>query len=77
MFTYFLFGSPTCTVFGDEGVDGLIEAHEAGAIQEPTVFKFEDGVTTPTDLLGAFSGFEDYICLDEDEYENIVRTFNI
>ena len=78
MDTYFLFGSPTCTIFGDEGVDGLVEAFETDAItEEPTVFKFEDGVTTPTELLGAFCGFEDYICISEEEYEEIKTAFNI
>lgn len=65
---FFLFGKNACAAIAEENVNGLLEAYENNAVDSIDLFVFEDGVTTPTDLLGAFCGHEDYYCLSEEEY---------
>jgi hypothetical protein len=65
---FYLFGKNACAAIAEENVNGLLEAYENDAVDSIELFVFEDGVTTPTDLLAAFCGHEDYYCLSEEEY---------
>lgn len=65
---FYLFGKNACAAIAEENVNGLLEAYENDAVDSIDLFVFEDGITTPTDLLAAFCGHEDYYCLSEEEY---------
>jgi hypothetical protein len=70
--SYFLFGGEACSTYlnAENGIPEFAETYEQKSFSA-TLFVWEDGVTTPTDLLGAFCGNDDYICLTEDEYDQL------
>ena len=43
--------------------------------EDGMVFVFEDGITSPAELLNAFSGYGDYSCITEEEYEKLKGCF--
>lgn len=68
---YFLFGQDACAAYSQrEDFEEFKEAYD----QEDfncTLFVYEDGVTSPVDLLSEFYGKDDYICLTKEEYEEL------
>ena len=72
---YFLFGESAVEIYGEDGVDALIEQNEEEYLGSTEVFVFEDGITSPADLLCAFNGYGDYSCITEEEYEKLKDCF--
>jgi len=72
---YFLFGETVVKIYDEEGVDALVQKNEEEYLDSAMVFVFEDGVTSPADLLCAFNGYSDYSCITEEEYEKLKDCF--
>jgi len=73
---YFLFGGMACTTYLEaETLDVFKEVY----IQEGfsvDLFIFEEGLTTPFELLNAFMGNDAYTCITEEDYNIINQMFN-
>jgi len=68
---YFLFGGDACSSYSQkEDIQEFEEAYNQENFSA-TLFLYEEGVNTPVDLLAEFSGNEDYICLTEEEFNEL------
>ncbi len=68
--TYFLFGESAVYRYQTKGINSVVKAYEAGQISY-TTFVWEDGKTTPQDLLLAYQGNNDFCIITEKEYNKL------
>jgi hypothetical protein len=61
---YFLFGGQAVATYQMEGVNGLKDIPFG-------VYKWEDGKSSPLDLLDAYCGWESFIKITEEEFEQL------
>jgi len=68
---HFLFGSDICRELNDGGIKAAVKyaKNDSGF----GLFIFEDGITTPFELLEAAQGWDDYACLDEKELKRLEK----
>ena len=66
---YFLFGAGICRALNDGGMRAACKY--ARNTYDLSVFCFEDGITTPEELMEAADGWGDWACLTEKEYKKL------
>jgi hypothetical protein len=66
---YFLFGGEVCRELMDGGIKAAIKC--AKTQSDWAVFVFEDGITTPEELMEAADGWSNWACLTEKEYKKL------
>jgi hypothetical protein len=64
--TYYLFGSVPCQIYIES--DDIEEVSTICKTESCCVFQFVDGVTSPSELLYVYNGFEDYTEITETEF---------
>lgn len=70
MKTYFLFGEDACSIYSEDGIDGVVVAYEDNSITYET-FCFDSEKNAPVELLEAFCGYGDYCVITEEEYNQL------
>lgn len=63
---FFLFGDDACRIYSDEGIEALTEYIESG--EGYALYEYTGDVF---DLMGNYTGWNDYIILSKDEYDKI------
>jgi len=71
---YFLFGGMACATYL-ETMDVFKEVYEQEGFSVD-LFIFEEGLTTPFELLNAFSGNDAYCSITKEDYDIINGMFN-
>jgi hypothetical protein len=68
---YFLFGADSCASYSQkEDIQEFTESYNDNGFSA-TLFIYQEGLNTPVELLAVYSGNEDYICLSEEEYNEL------
>lgn len=66
---YFLFGGTICNILQNDGLKAAVKYAKSNS--DWYVYVFEDGVTTPYDLLCWYDGYNGWCCLEEKEYKKL------
>lgn len=69
-FIYYLFGEDAVEEYNENGIDGVVKRYEADTLTY-SMFKFQNGVTHPAELLYEFSGWGDYMLISEEEFNKL------